>query len=156
MKPLRPPLSSTACAPPPPAPPARRAAPLLLALAIACLGLGCAARGERAIERMSPDQREFIAHGLTSFTPATTPADLDAAFGARPVESSSAHGAWHRAGAPSGEWIEAWFEDGRLLRLRISDRGTRVWSPGWTWELVAQGDRLVSLAPIPPIAQPRR
>ncbi|MEE3329632.1 MAG: hypothetical protein VX246_02080 [Myxococcota bacterium] len=107
---------------------------------------GCAARGPHALRCMTPDQREFVAHGLTSFTPQTTPDDLDASFGT-PIQASAERRLWHRPGSEPDERIEAIFEDGRLVGLRVFEAVARrpgcAPNRGWTWDLVAQEGRLL-------------
>lgn len=126
-----------------------KCARVVATIVIALGTLSCAARGQRAVEAMTPDQREFVAHSLTSFTPNSTALDLDAAFGV-PLEASMGRRLWKRAGAAPGERIEAWFEEGRLVRLRVFDLGDRAcpsWAPVWSWDLVARADRLAPLSP---------
>ena len=122
----------------------------VVAATVIVLGtLSCAARGQRALEAMTPDQREFVAHSLTSFTPNSRALNLDAAFGV-PLEASMDRRLWKRVGAAPGERIEAWFEEGRLVRLRVFDLGDGArpsWAPIWSWDLVVRADRLVPLSP---------
>jgi len=119
---------------------------LLLVAAVFATAAGCAARGPYALQCMTPDQREFVAHGLTSFTPQTTPDDLDASFGA-PIQATAERRLWHRSGSEPDERIEAIFEDGQLVGLRVFEMAARrpgcTPHRGWTWDLVARDGRLV-------------
>jgi hypothetical protein len=140
--------------------------------AVGLLLLGCVATGPSALERMTPAQREFVAHGLETLSPASRPNELEAAFGGPPLAVAGSgrevRRRWRRAGAEPGECIEARWSGGRLVRLLVFDLGPTPGSarhpepssgsdagravcaqwrlpsrPLWRWELVAVGDELV-------------
>ena len=93
---------------------------ICLAIAVLALGLsGCMATGEEALEKMTPEQRQFVKRTLSRFNARSTEADISRVLGPPVRGSGTLRPSWGWPRGTDENRVEAYFVGGKLVKIRF-------------------------------------